>query len=275
MRGMNAVVTALNVYPVKSCGGIAVDDVTVLDAGFAFDRQWLVVTPEGRFLTQREHPRLALVGTAVEHGRLVLRFPDGVRAEGVSGAGGRRRDVVIWDDRCSGLDCGDAVAERLSALLGRAVRLVEFDASVPRLKRSPWLGDATATLRYPDGYPILLISEESLDDLNARLPAPLPMNRFRPNVVVRGLGAFGEDRVRELRAGSLRLQPVKACTRCTITTTDQVTAAVDPAEPLRTLKTYRWDRELRGITFGQNVAIAAGVGATLRVGDVLEVEWRS
>lgn len=272
---MNAVVTALNVYPVKSCGGIGLDEVTVLDAGFAYDRQWLVVTPDGRFVTQREQPRLALVATAVERGRLVLRFPDGAREDVPAGAGGRRLDVVVWDDRCSGLDCGDAIAGRLSALLGRPVRLVEFDATTPRLKRSPWLGDATAALRYPDGYPILLISEESLDDLNARLPEPLPMNRFRPNVVVRGLGAFGEDRVRELRAGPLRLQPVKPCTRCAITMTDQATATVDPAEPLRTLKTYRWDRELRGITFGQNVAIAGGVGATLRVGQALEVDWRA
>jgi uncharacterized protein len=275
MWPMNAVVTALNVYPVKSCGGIALDAATVLDAGFAFDRQWLVVTPDGRFVTQREQPRLALVGTAIEEGRLVLRFPDGGTVEVAADASRPRLDVVIWDDRCGGLDCGDAVAERLSALLGRAVRLVEFDPAIPRVKRSPWLGEATALLRYPDGYPILLISEESLDDLNARLAAPLPMNRFRPNVVVRGLGAFGEDRVRELCAGTLRLQPVKPCTRCAITMTDQVTAGVDAAEPLRTLKSYRWDRELRGITFGQNVAIAAGVGSMLRVGQVLEVEWRA
>jgi uncharacterized protein YcbX len=272
---MNAVVTALNVYPVKSCAGIPLHEAVVLDAGLAHDRQWLVVTPDGRFVTQREQPRLALVGTAIDAGRLVLRFPDGARVAVAPGEAARRRDVVVWDDRCSGLDCGDEVAGRLAGLLGRAVRLVEFDASVPRLKRSPWLADAVATLRYPDGYPILLISAESLDDLNARLPAPLPMNRFRPNVVVRGLGAFGEDRVRELRAGALRLQPVKPCTRCTITMTDQVSAAVDPAEPLRTLKTYRWDRELRGITFGQNVAIAGGVGTTLRVGQELEVDWRA
>jgi uncharacterized protein YcbX len=275
MPRMNAVVTALNVYPVKSCAGIALHEAEVQDAGFAFDRQWLVVTPEGRFLTQRERPKLALVGTSLAQGRLVLRFPDGSREDVVSPARGRRLDVVIWDDRCSGLDCGDAVADRLSALLGAPVRLVEFDAAVPRLKRSPWLGDATATIRYPDGYPVLLLSEESLADLNARLPEALPMNRFRPNVVVRGLGAFGEDRVRELRAGELRLRPVKPCVRCTITMTDQSTATVDPAEPLRTLKGYRWDRELRGITFGQNVAIAGGAGARLRVGQVLEVDWKT
>jgi uncharacterized protein YcbX len=274
MPRMNAVVTALHVYPVKSCAGIALDEAQVLAAGFAYDRQWLVVTPDGRFLTQRERPRLALVGTTIEHGRLVLRFPDGAREAVAPAAGGRRLDVVIWDDRCSGLDCGDAVAHRLGTLLGAPARLVEFDAAVPRIKRSPWLGEASAPLRFPDGYPILLISEESLADLNARLPAPLPMDRFRPNVVVRGLGAFGEDRVRELRAGALRLQPVKPCTRCTITMTDQDTATVDAAEPLRTLKTYRWDRELRGITFGHNVAIAGGVGATLRVGQGLEVDWR-
>ncbi len=113
MPPMNAVVTALNVYPVKSCGGIALDEAVVLDAGLAHDRQWLVVTPDGRFVTQREQPRLALVGTALEAGRLVLRLPDGSRVAVAAGAGARRLDVVIWDDRCSGLDCGDEVAALL------------------------------------------------------------------------------------------------------------------------------------------------------------------
>lgn len=274
MATMNAVVTALHVYPVKSCRGIALHEARVLEAGFAHDRQWLVVTPEGRFLTQREQPLLALVGTAIVDDRLVLTFPDGQRhAVGVA-PGARRHSVVIWDDRCGGIDCGDQVAGHFGELLGRAVRLVEFDAAVPRLTRSRWLGDTAAPVRYPDGYPLLLIGEESLADLNARLPAPIPMNRFRPNIVVRGLGAYGEDRVRELRIGGLRLRLVKPCVRCTVTMTDQDTAAVAAAEPLRTLRSYRWDPQLHGIAFGQNVAIAEGAGERMRVGEVLDVTWR-
>lgn len=274
MRRMNAVVTALHVYPVKGGRGIAHDVVTIDAAGFEHDRQWLVVTPEGRFLTQREHPRLALLGVAVTDGRLTLSFPDGPNVAVPRDGAATSREVVIWNDRCAGRDCGDAAAAALSRLVGRDVRLVEFDPAVPRLANAQWTGEIVAPVRYPDGYPILLISEESLDDLNARLPAPLPMNRFRPNLVVRGLGAFGEDRVRELRIGGVRLRPVKPCARCTVTMTDQRTAEVAAEEPLRALKSYRWDRELRGITFGQNVVIAAGVGETLRVGDELDVEWR-
>jgi uncharacterized protein YcbX len=274
MRAMNAVVTALNVYPVKGGAGIPRDAVTLAPEGFAHDRQWLVVTPDGRFVTQRDRPRLALLGTSLDEGVLTLSLPDGARVRVPRDGAGAGREVVVWNDRCAGRDCGDAAAQALSRLLDADVRLVEFDATVPRLANAAWTGEVVAPVRYSDGFPILLISEESLEDLNARLPEPLPMNRFRPNVVVRGLGAYGEDRVRELRLGGVRLRPVKACTRCKVTMTDQRTAAVDAAEPLRTLKTYRWDRELRGVTFGQNVVMAAGVGERLRVGDVFDVEWR-
>lgn len=271
---MNAVVTALNVYPLKGGRGIAHAAVTVGAAGFEHDRRWLAVTPDGRFVSQREHPRLALLGTSIADGALTLTFPDGATMVVPAAADGPSRSVTVWKDRCAGRDCGDAVADAVSRLVGDAVRVVEFDASVPRLASAEWTKDVVAPVQFADGYPILLISAESLDDLNARLPAPLPMNRFRPNLVVRGLGAFGEDRVRELRIGALRLRPVKPCTRCTVTMTDQATASVDAAEPLRTLKTFRWDRELRGITFGQNVVIAGGVGSRLAVGDALDVVWR-
>jgi uncharacterized protein YcbX len=274
MRRMTAVVTGLHHYPVKSCRGLAVDAARVEETGLPYDRRWLVVTPGGRFVTQREHPRLAQVLTAVHDGALTLTLPGLAPLRVTRPAAAQRLDVVVWDDRCAGFDCGDEIADALSALLGFAVRLVEFDDATPRLKRSQWLGERVASVRFPDAFPLLLIGEESLDDLNARLPSALPMDRFRPNIVVRGLGAYGEDRVRELRLGALRLQPVKPCTRCTITMTDQATAAVDAAEPLRTLKTYRWDRELRGVTFGQNVIVVGGAGSVLRVGDRLDVDWR-
>jgi uncharacterized protein YcbX len=114
-----------------------------------------------------------------------------------------------------------------------------------------------------------VLSLASLADLNARLPAPLPMNRFRPNIVLDGLEAYGEDAIHELHAGALTLRLVKACTRCTITTTDQDTAARDPEEPLRTLRGYRWDAALHGVTFGQNAIVVEGVGASVRSGQQL------
>jgi uncharacterized protein YcbX len=264
---MEAVVTALNVYPVKSCRGIALAAARIGAAGFDHDRRWLVVTPDGRFVTQRDRPRLALVATALDADRRVLSFPDGARITVPHAVDAPRLDVVVWGDRCAGRDCGDAVAARLSAVLDHDVRLVEFDEAVPRHADAAWAGGVAAPVRFPDSFPILLVSEESLADLNARLPAPLPMDRFRPNVVVRGLGAYGEDRVRELACGVLRLRPVKASTRCVVTTTDQATGVRIGDEPLRTLKSYRWDAALRGVTFGQNVVVAEGAGATLAVGD--------
>lgn len=264
--GTRVVVTALHVYPVKSCRGIALDVARITDTGIANDRRWLIVDPNGRFVTQRETPRLALVGTALDGNALALELPGVARVRVPELAGGDAREVVVWGDRCAALDCGDEPAAALSDFLGRAVRLVQFDPRGERLADPEWTGDVVARVRFPDAFPMLLIGEESLADLNSRLPAPLPMNRFRPNVVTRGLPAYGEDAVRELADGALRLRPVKACTRCKVTTTDQATAEVAGDEPLRTLKTYRWDAQLRGVVFGQNVVLASPGEHVLRVG---------
>lgn len=266
-------VTALHVYPVKGARGIPLTEAEVGESGIAHDRQWLVVDPRGRFRTQRELPRLALIGTRIADGALVLELP-GAAPLAVPCERTRRLAVQVWGAQCAAFDCGDAVAAALSAFLGETLRLVEFDPSVVRAT-DPAYGDGLrAAIRFPDGYPLLLIGEGSLADLNRRLPSPLPMSRFRPNIVVAGLEPYAEDRVYEFASGALRLRPVKGCTRCTVTMTDQDTAVVDAAEPLRTLKTYRWDASLRGIAFGQNLLLAAGAGARLAVGDRLEVTWR-
>jgi uncharacterized protein YcbX len=127
---------------------------------------------------------------------------------------------------------------------------------------------------FSDGYPILVISRASLDDLNSRLPQALPMERFRPNVVIDGVEAYDEDRMHELRSGPVTLRIVKPCVRCSITTTDQRRGAVDGVEPIRTLKEYRHDAALRGVTFGQNAIIVAGVGERLSVGQVFDITWK-
>jgi uncharacterized protein YcbX len=132
-----------------------------------------------------------------------------------------------------------------------------------------WTGGLDAYSRFADGFALLVISLASLEDLNARLPEPLPMNRFRPNLVLDGLAPYGEDAVGDLRVGEVRLRRVKPCTRCSITTTDQATGVVDGNEPIRTLRTYRWDAALRGVTFGQNFIVVSGAGADLRVGTEL------
>jgi len=179
---------------------------------------------------------------------------------------GEPREVVVWRHQCMAHDQGDESARWLGELLGRPLRLVRFDPAHRRVSDPDFTGRTPGYSRFADAYALLVLSLASLADLNTRLSAALPMNRFRPNVVLEGIEPYGEDAVHEFRAGPLRLRLVKACTRCTIPTTDQWTAARDPAEPLRTLRGYRWDAALRGVTFGQNAIVVEGAGTRLRVG---------
>lgn len=276
---------ALNIYPVKSCRGIALASARVTAAGLEHDREWMVVTPEGRFLTQREEPRLARIAVALDDGRLVL-SADGAgelrvavddRATaslgGETGAArprGRSVEVTVWRDRCQAIDEGAAAASWLSALMGHALRLVRFDPAHDRASDPAWTGGLEALTRFSDGFALLAISTASLADLNGRLANPLPMNRFRPNLVLEGLPPYGEDELGDLVAGDLRLRRVKPCARCIITTTDQESGLRSGEEPMRTLKSYRWNPALKGVTFGQNLIVVSGDGGRLEVGMELQ-----
>ncbi len=269
-----ATVAALNIYPVKSCRGIALEAAKLGATGFDDDRHWMLVRPSGRFVTQRELPRMALVGTAVDAGALRLSAPGMPDLTVARGAGANSLEVTVWKFTGRGIDCGDAAAAWVSKYLDTGLRLVRFDPGMPRECSAEWTRDTRAVTEFADGFPILVISRASLADLNSRLPQPLPMERFRPNVVIDGVGPYEEDRIHELRAGDVTLRLVKPCTRCSITTTDQQAGAVDGVEPLATLKTYRFDRELRGVLFGQNAIPVAGIGQALRVGQSLEVSLK-
>jgi hypothetical protein len=257
---------ALNIYPVKSCRGIEMESAVLTAAGLEHDREWMVVRSGGRFLTQREAPRLACVEVALHASALQLSAAGAGTVTAPLALAGRRVEVSVWGDRCAALDQGDEVAGWLAALLGSDVRLVRFDPSHRRASDAEWTGEVEALNRFSDGFPLLAISRASLEDLNARLPEPLPMNRFRPNLVLDGLEPYGEDRMPDLVTDGVRLRRVKPCARCVITTTDQATGQVAGEEPLRTLKRYRWDPSLRGVTFGQNVIVVEGAGRTLRRG---------
>ena len=165
-------------------------------------------------------------------------------------------------------------AQWLQDFLGAPHRLVRFDPAFRRRSDPKWTGDIEAFAKFADGFPWLVISQASLDDLNARLDKPLPMNRFRPNIVVAGLDAFEEDRIAEFSVGNIALRPVKPCTRCAITTTDQELGERSGDDPLRTLRTFRLDRELKGVTFGQNIILRTGIGERLAVGDLLSVAYK-
>jgi uncharacterized protein len=263
-------ITALNVYPVKGCRGIALDSARVAATGFEHDREWLIVRPDGRFMTQREDPRLALIEPTLADEALQLRVPGGVELRVPFDAQGKEVEVTCWKDRCAAFDAGDEAAAFLTRYLGAPYRLVRFDARRKRLSNAQWTPGVEALNQFTDGFPWLLISEASLEDLNSRLSRQLPMNRFRPNIVVNGLSPFGEDRVHELVADGVRLRRAKPCARCIVTTTDQATGTRDSDEPLRTLAKFRFDRELKGVLFGQNMILIDGVGEQLRVGQELQ-----
>ena len=271
-------ITALNIYPVKACRGIALHSARVTNSGFEHDREWLIVSPEGRFMTQREEPRLALVETRIDAHTLRLSSEGSGSLDVSLQAEGAPVEVTCWRDRCAAFDAGDEAAAWLSDHLQKPARLVRFDARRKRRADQRWTRGVEALNRFTDAFPWLLISQASLDDLNARLTRPLPMNRFRPNIVVEGLPAYGEDHVYEFIAGPVRLRAVKPCARCVVTTTNQLTGERDGEEPLRALKQYRYDRSVSGVAFGQNLILSddgAMQGARLEVGQTLGVDYRA
>ncbi len=269
-----AELTGLFIYPVKSCRGIALREGRVTARGLDHDREWMIVDGAGNFLTQRQHPRMALIETRLTGDSLQLAIESGGCLDvPLQTAARERRTVRVWRHECEAFDEGDAAARWLGGFLGMPVRLVRFDPLHHRFSSREWTGGISAENRFTDGYPMLLVSEESLDELNRRLgdAGPLPMDRFRPNLVIRGAGSHVEDGLHSLRAGGIELRPVKPCTRCPITTTNQQTA-VAGKEPLRTLATYRRDERLGGVTFGMNTLLASGEGGRLAVGMELRIE---
>jgi len=274
-----AFVASLHLYPIKGCRGIDLSAAVVAETGLTArgigDREWMVVDETGRFVTQRELPRLALVETSIVDDGLRLTAPHMPPCDVPMEVAGPSRDVAVWRSDVRGRDAGDAAAGWLSDWLAQDVRLLRFDRSVTRPCNPEYAGDSGAHTLFADGYPVLVIGSESLCDLNDRLAqrehAALPMNRFRPNVVVAGLEAFAEDHVDTLRAGDVVLRCVKPCVRCRVTTTDQQTARVG-IEPLRTLGEYRMDSRLDGVTFGMNAIVVNG--GAIAPGATLEVEYR-
>lgn len=259
---------ALFLYPVKSCRGLRLSASEVDRFGLRYDRAFMVVDADsGLFLTQRDEPRLARVVPRLAGERLELRAPGAGRIEVPLEPGdGPRRPVQVWRHRGEAVDQGDAAAGFLSDLLGRPLRLVRMPADHAR-RVNPDYSPVEAQASFVDGYPFLLLGQASLDDLNARLAAPLPVERFRPNLLVSGAEPYAEDRWRRIRIGALELLIVKPCDRCSITTVDPERGVRTGAEPLRTLARYR--KAAGAVYFAQN-AVHLGTGR-LEVGMPVEV----
>ncbi len=267
------VVAEIHVFPVKGMAGTAPSRALLQPWGLQHDRRWMVVDRTGRFLTQRVAPQMAVIQTEVtrlgatgsvlrlshpDHGGIDIRVP---------GAEAPRLQVTVWRNTLQASLAEGAASAWISAVLGQDLRLVHMqDTSLRPI--NPAYGQPGESVSFADGYPVLLTSLGSLADLNARLARPVPIGRFRGNIVVGGAEAWAEDSWRLIRIGGAVLRVVKPCDRCIVTTVDQLTGLrPDRAEPLRTLGTFRHDE--RGIMFGQNL-VPAEMGQ-IAVGDEVEV----
>ena len=259
--------SAITIYPVKSCPGINLDEWSLSSMGLRDDRRFMIVDPAGQMVTQRTHPQLHAVQVQrdAQDDAYVLTAQHSQQQIILRGDPSVPRQVQCWSDDCMAWDCGDEAAAFCSDMVGQDLRVVELDPDNQRAVES-LPGISPAITSFTDGFPLLLISEASLADLNQRLDVPVPMHRFRPNLVVRGCEAFAEDSWQEIRIGGLRFEVVKSCKRCVFTCVDQHSGQRG-AEPLKTLATYR--KRDKGIHFGQNL-IHRDIGK-LRLGDRLEV----
>lgn len=264
-----ATLTGLWIYPVKSCRGIRLNAARLTPHGLDHDREWMIVDPSGQFLTQRQDPRLALIETELLSDRLVLRAP-GLEALDVPLEAGSRtpHPATVWGDTVSAGDEGDRAAAWLGEFLEGNFRLVRWDSAQRRPTDPKWTGDVPAEAYFGDAFPYLVLGEETLADLNARLQpgSAMSVDRFRPNLLFAGLGVAGEDTTQTLSNDAVEFRIVKPCDRCVITTTDQATGQRG-VEPLRTLATYRRDPRFRSPVFGQNTILVRGAGSWLQVGD--------
>lgn len=263
---MTAVLAGLFIYPIKSAAGIACDSATLGPRGLLHDREWMIVDAAGRFITQRDEARLALLKVAIGDGQLRLSNPAGAGPVLALDHEGEAREVIVWRWQCAAFDAGEVAAQFLSDWLGRPLRLVRFDARRARLSNHDWTAGRDVPNQFSDGYPLLVLSQASIEDLSARVGKPLPVERFRPNILLGGVGPYAEDESATLAAGAARFTLTKACTRCVITTIDQQRGERDGEEPLATLKSYRFSRELRGVLFGRNAFALEGEGAKLTRG---------
>ncbi len=276
-------VSGLFSYPIKGCRAIEHTSATVLASGLRHDREWMLVdarqTP-AQFMSQRECPLMATIGvTTLDTGEIVLTSSDSDSLVVSAPAQSALLKVKVWNHETVAQDAGDAVARWSARKLGlpaSQVRLVRFHPEMRRDCNRLYAGDTNAHTFFADGYPVLLANTASLQDLNVRIARSgsntLPMNRFRPNIVLDGLPAWEEDHLDTITIGDVILKLVKPCVRCQVTTTDQGSGSRLSDEPLHTLGTFRNNPEFGGVTFGWNaVVLAEGV---ISNSDAARMEYR-
>ncbi len=269
---LHATLSRLFIYPIKSCAGVELKESLLIETGLEFDRAWMVVDEKGEFLTQRELPRMALIQPQIKQYEMVLRAPGMLALHIALDAVEQPCKVRVWNDECAAFDMGGIAAQWFTDFLMQELpagmkpmklRLVRFDPEHKRSSNMKWTQGQEVLNQFSDGYPVLVISEASLQELNDRLQAAghaaVSMERFRPNIVLSGLQAHDEDRCDQLHLqtaeGEVLLALIKPCPRCPIPDIDPKTALSSP-EVGRTMQTYRQDARVDGaITFGMNAMV--------------------
>lgn len=288
-------ISEINIYPIKSLAGISVEAAMVEERGLRYDRRWMLTTPDGMFFTQREFPRMATLSVWIEEdgsglGVSADRFGDVFVPMDADSP--LRQDVTIWGSVCEGEVYGAALNEWFSDVLGIDCQLVKMP-DTSRRNVSELFNSGDDIVSFADGYPQLVIGEASLEDLNRRLAAnfseqggevfkEVPMNRFRPNIVVQGSEAYAEDDWKRIRIGEAVFRSSKPCARCVMTTVDQSKGEFDGKDPLKTLASYRMAKDVTpdriaslgmtdtAVLFGQNL-IGESIGQSIRVRDTIDV----
>ncbi|MFT3979151.1 MAG: MOSC domain-containing protein [Ferruginibacter sp.] len=262
-------VSGIYIYPIKSLGGISLASAAISSRGLQYDRRYMLVDDHNRFLTQREYPQMALLKTSIEKDRLIVshkQHVDNIIELPLELPAGDTIVVNVWEDNCLAYLAADHINQWFSRQLGIACRAVFMPDDTERIVDQRYAKTENDITSFADAYPILMISEASLEDLNSRLEVPVPMDRFRPNIVISGCIAFEEDSMKHFSIKGADFYGVKLCGRCVVTTTDQETAARSK-EPLKTLAGYRTIN--KKVCFGQNVI--GGEGAIISIGDTLSI----
>ncbi len=256
----------INIYPIKSLAGISLQTSEVEERGLKYDRRWVLVDGTNTFFTQRDFPEMALIKVEIDNDGLHLHHKrkniESLKVPFDFDHSGNDK-VVIWDDSVVGEFYNQAIDDWFSDILGIKCHLVKMPESTKRPVDNTYAKNKIVS--FADGYPFLIIGQSSLDDLNSKIEKPLPMNRFRPNLVFTGGKPFEEDNWKKFKIGSVRFHAVKPCARCVITTTDQETAERGH-EPLLSLSKYR---KIDGkVMFGMNL-VSSNTGV-ISVGDKIE-----
>lgn len=263
------ILSEINVYPIKSLGGISLKTAKVEKKGLQFDRRWMLVDDENKFISQRAHPQMSLIkveigvnGLKVNHKKY---FGENIFIPFVNSCEEEEIEVKIWDDLCKAKALNKNYGNWFSKILGIKCKLVYMPSDTNR-KVDLKFSHGNEIVSFADAYPFLLIGQSSLNELNSKLKEPVPVNRFRPNLVFTGGNPFVEDKWKKFKIADVEFECVKPCARCTVTTVNQDTAETGK-EPLATLSSFR--KFGNKILFGQNL-IHSGEG-NIKVGDELEM----